>query len=112
MVQGKIKALTQPPRPGSVPYKDAVIAIQLIGVKVLRGSKLPGSSLLIYTWGMKDNKRAPAAFYKRGQTLTLMLQPWGKVEETYGGYNRIDLEDEDVLALPTFWGQAVPPVRR
>ena len=113
VAQGKIKTLTRSPRPGAVPYKDAVIAIHLIGAKALRGGKLSGSSVLVYVWGMKNNKLTPAASYRPGQTITLTLQPWEKAEDKYGGYNRVDLEDEDVLALPTYWGEAAaPPVRK
>ena len=112
VVQGRIKALTRSPRPGSVPYKDAVVALHLTGAKALRGGRLPGNSLLIYVWGMKDNKLRPAASYKPGQTITLALQPWERAEGTYGGYNRVDLEDEDVLALPTYWGEAAPAARK
>ena len=112
VAQGRIKALTRSPRPGSVPYRDAVIALHLTGAKALRGGRLPGGSLLIYVWGMKDNKLTPAASYRPGQTITLALQPWEKAEETYGGYNRVDFEDEDLLALPTYWGQVTPAARR
>lgn len=106
VAQGRIKAVARTPRPGAVPYKDAVIALHLTGAKALRGGRLPGGGLLVYVWGMKDNKLQPAASYRPGQTVRLALQPWEKAEETYGGYNRVDLEDESVLALPTYWGQA------
>jgi len=106
VAQGRIQAVARSPRPGAVPYKDAVIALHLTGARALRGGRLPGGSLLVYVWGMKDNKLQPAASYRPGQTVRLALQPWEKAEETYGGYNRVDLEDEAVLALPTYWGQA------
>ena len=101
---GKVKAATKPPRPGSVPYKDAVIAVHLTGARAVRG-KLPGKDLLVFVWGMRDNKLLPAAFFKPGQAVTLSLQPWEKVEDKYGGYNRREFEDDDILALPTFWGE-------
>jgi len=107
VVQGKIKAVTRPPRPGSVPYKDAVIAVHLTGAKAVRGGKLPaGGAVLVYVWGMRKNKLTPAAYYKPGQTMTFALQPWDRVEEKYGGYNRRDFEDDDVLSLPVYWGEA------
>jgi hypothetical protein len=111
VVRGTIRALTRSPRPGSVPYKDAVIALHLTGVQAVRGGKLPGARLLLYTWGMKDNKLSPAAFYKPGQTITLALRPWAAAEETYGGYNRVDFEDDALLALPTFWAEPAPKVK-
>ena len=113
VVQGKIKAATRSPRPGSVPYKDAVIALRLAGAKALRGSgRLPGGEVLVYVWGMKNNKLMPAAYHKPGQTVTLRLLPWDRVEETYGGYNRLDFEDDEVLSLPTYWGEVTTAAPR
>lgn len=112
VAQGRIRAMAPVPRPGSVPYKDAVVGIRLTGVKALRGGKLPGGDVLLYVWGMRDNKLMPAARYRTGQVLTLALKRWETVEGKYGGYNRSDLDDESVFALPTYWGDAVPAARK
>lgn len=104
VVQGKIKAIARTPRPGSVPYKDAVIAIHLAGTKAAQG-KLPQGNILIYTWGMRANKLTPAASFKPGQTIKLRLQLWDKVEGKYGRYQRVELDDDNVLTLNTYWGE-------
>jgi hypothetical protein len=105
IVQGTIKALASVPRPGTVPYKDALMAIHLTGVKPSRG-KMPGN-ILAYVWGMRANKLTPAASYKKGQTLKLKVQPWDKVEGNYGRYQRRELDDEATFTLETFWGEPV-----
>jgi hypothetical protein len=105
IVQGKIKALATVPRPGTVPYKDALMAIHLSGVKPSRG-KMPGS-VLVYVWGMRANKLTPAASYKSGQSVKLAVQPWDKVEGKYGRYQRRELDDEATFTLDTFWGEPV-----
>jgi hypothetical protein len=104
IVQGKIKAIARTPRPGSVPYKDAVTAIHLINVKPAQG-KLKQSSILVYVWGMRSNKLTPAASYKPGQSVKFTLQPWDKVEGKYGRYQRVELDDDAVLELDAFWGE-------
>ena len=104
VVQGKIKAIARTPRPGSVPYKDAVTAIHLIGVKPVKG-KLAGSNILVYVWGMRANKLTPAAAYRPGQMVKLTLQPWEKVEGKYSRYQRMELDDDNVLTLNTYWGE-------
>ncbi len=104
---GKIKAITKAPRPGAGPYKDAVIAVHLTGARAVRG-KLPGKELLVYVWGLRDNKLAPAASFKPGQAVTLSLQPWETAEDRYGGYNRRDFEDDALFDLPTYWGEPAP----
>ena len=104
VVQGKIKAIAKMPRPGTVPYKDAVTAIYLTNVKPLTG-KVSQRSILVYMWGLRNNKLTPAASYRAGQSLTLSLQPWDKVERKYGRYQRVELDDDDALALDVYWGE-------
>jgi len=110
VVRGTVKALTRPPRPGSVPYKDALVSLHLVGAKAVRSgrAKLPGRAgggLLVYVWGMRNNKLTPAAYLRPGQTVTLALRPWEAVEERYDGYNRREFDNDDLLVLPTFWGE-------
>lgn len=105
IVQGKIKAIAKTPRPGSVPYKDAVTAIHLTNVKSIQG-KLKQNNILVYVWGMRANKLTPMASYKVGQSIKLSLKPWDKVEGRYGRYQRMELDDEEMLSLDAFWGEA------
>lgn len=107
-VQGRVKAATKPPRPGSVPYKDAIIALHLTGVKAL-GGKAPGGKtkreIVVFVWGMRGNRWTPAATYRAGQVVTLRLTPWEKAERRYGRYNRFELQDEASYDLDNFWGE-------
>lgn len=105
LARGKIKAITRPPRPRSVPYKDAVVAIHLVDVEAVRG-KVAEKEVLVFLWGMRDNKWTAAAGYRVGQTLELALQPWDEVVERYGAYHRIELEGEEILLLEPYWGEA------
>lgn len=104
LVQGKVKAATRAPRPGSVPYKDAVIALHLTSTKVLRGRPI-AREIVVFVWGMRHNKRTRAAAYRAGQVVTLPLTPWEKAERKYGSYNRFELPGEETLALDTYWGE-------
>ena len=103
VVQGKVKAATKPPRPGSVAYKDAVIAVHLTGVKALKGKA--ARDIVVYVWGMRNNKWTSAAAYRPGQVVTLRLTPWDKAERKYGRYNRFELDDEATFDLNTYWGE-------
>lgn len=104
MVQGRVKASTRPPRPRSVPYRDAVIALRLTGIKVLQG-KLGAKEIVVFTWGMRNNKWTPAASYRAGQVVRLRLTPWEKAERKYGSYNRFELQGNDVYVLDAYWGE-------
>lgn len=105
IVQGTVKSIATPPKPGTVPYKDCIVGLRLVGVRVLGGGKAP-ADLLVYVWGMRDNQPVEAASYTPGQTLKLALRPWDSVENTYGGYNRRELDDPDALSLDAYWGEA------
>lgn len=103
MAQGKIKAIAKTPRPGTVPYKDCLAAIELTAVKGTNG-KLPGS-ILLYVWTMRSNKLTPQATLKAGQTVKFAVQPWDKVEGKYGRYQRRELDGDEVLTLDAYFGE-------
>jgi hypothetical protein len=104
LLQGKIKAIAKAPRPGSVPYKDAIIAVHLVEVKALRG-RFSQKQALVFVWGMRNNKLTPAAALKPGRILKVAVQSWEKVEGKYGGYNRRELNDNASMALDPLWGE-------
>ncbi len=102
MVTGSIKSIGTPPRPGQVPYKDAVTAIHLKNLRIANG-KLPSETILVYAWVMRDNKLTRAARFKPGQDMTVRLIPWNKVQSKYGRYNRMELTDPETLLLDVYW---------
>ncbi len=102
-VTGRIASRPVTPKPGSVPYKDCLIALQLTDLKVTGGT-VKGQNIVVYVWGMKDNKLVDGA-YSVGQTLRFKLAPWASVESKYGGYNRQELESDDALSWDAFWGE-------
>jgi alginate O-acetyltransferase complex protein AlgJ len=102
-VTGRIAARTQPPAPGSVPYKDCVISLQIADAKSSDGTAL-GKNILVYVWGMKDNALVDGT-YAVGQTVTLKLTPWGEAEPKYGGYNRMEIDDPASFEWDAFWGE-------
>ncbi len=104
IVQGTIAAIGETPEPGSVPYKDCLIGVWLKQAKATSG-KLDGDQALVFVWGLKDNQRTAAASWSAGRQVTLTLTPWAKAEAEYGGYNRVELDDEATWTLPTFFGR-------
>jgi alginate O-acetyltransferase complex protein AlgJ len=108
VVRGRIAALGRLPKPGSVPYKDCVLAIHLTDVRGLP----PGDGnreLLTYALGMKDNQWLPVSSLTPGRDIQCRLRAWTVVEAKYGTYNRAELDDMDLLLLPTFWAEEVTP---
>lgn len=102
MLEGVIEEITQPPRPGSTAYKDAVIAMHLKNVTVA-GKPFKRSHVVMFTWGMRDNVVTASSRYKRGQRVALKVRPWGEVEQKYGSYQRIELQNDDAMLLDIYW---------
>lgn len=100
-VNATIKANTEPPSPGSVPYKDCIIALHLDS---LNTPELP-NELIVFMWGMRENRWTEAASYKIGQQVKLRLRSWDAVQTDYESFNRIELEDEETWLLDVYWGE-------
>ena len=103
VVQGRIQSISKSPAPGSVPYKDCIIAIELSVNKVVAG-ELDARNILVYLWGMRDNTLKNDRL-TAGQTVTLRLTPWDQAEGQYGGYNRVEPDNDDALFLDAYWGE-------
>lgn len=108
-VRATVEATAGVPRPGSVPYRDAITSLHLSGIEAIQGTA-PGDQIVVYVLGMQNNRWTAAARYKPGTTVTLRLQPWANVSSKYGSLTRIDLDDPDftLIDLPLFWGGENP----
>lgn len=99
-----IAAMTLPPKPGTVPYKDCIVSLHLTGVSRQVGATLP-SAAVVFVWGMRDNVWTPATALEPGKTVEISLTPWETVEPEFGKFNRVELDDTRALTLPLYWGE-------
>jgi alginate O-acetyltransferase complex protein AlgJ len=109
VARGQIRAVAGVPQPGSVPYRDAITAVHLGDVETLRGPALD-REVVVYLWGMRDNRWTDAARYQPGQTVTLNLTPWAQAQPSFGRFTRVELDDPDftLIDLPTYWAGEAP----
>ena len=107
VVRGRIESAAGVPLPGSVPYRDAVTALHLSSLETINGS-LSSEQIVVYLWGMQNNRWTTPAGWKPGEAVTLNLTPWDDVRAKYGGFTRIELDDPDfvLIDLPLYWGEA------
>jgi alginate O-acetyltransferase complex protein AlgJ len=107
VIRARVEAAAGVPPPGSVPYRDAVTALHLSSLEAVAGS-LPGEQIVVYLWGMQDNRWTAPARWKPGDAVTLNLKPWDEVRAKYGSFTRIELDDPDftMVDLPLYWGEA------
>ena len=101
-VEGVIEEITRPPRPGSTAYKDAVIAMHLKQVTA-GGKPFSRPQIVVFCWGMRDDKATAASRFKRGERVSLKLRPWAEVEAAYGSYQRMELQNDEAVFLDIYW---------
>jgi alginate O-acetyltransferase complex protein AlgJ len=108
-VRGRIKAIARVPEPGRVPYRDAIVSFHLGAIESLQGA-VNHPEIVVYLWGMRDNRLTPAARYQTGQRVTLDLTPWEQAQGRYGRFARVELDDPELklIDLPTFWADEAP----
>jgi alginate O-acetyltransferase complex protein AlgJ len=106
VVRGKIEAVSAVPRPGSVAYKDHVMAIHLTDLEA-DGRPLAETDAMVYMRSMTDNVWTTAAQYRPGETVALRLTAWSDVADRYDGINRSELDDAALQLVEPCWGEAV-----
>lgn len=106
-VSGVVAAISRSPVPGSVPYRDNIITMQLIDLSDGSGP-LADDQALVYGWGMRNNQLTALAGIRPGDTVRMKLVAWDDVEPEYGSYRRSPLDDDMMeLELPN-WGELLP----
>lgn len=108
LVQGTIAGAGQMPVPGTVPYRDGLIALHLVDVSI-SGLPSPDREMTVYTWGMRDNRLTSEARLPRGAKVQFRLTLWNTAEGRYGRIARAELDDPDftLVDLPVYWGERV-----
>ena len=105
-VRGRIEAVSAVPRPGSVAYKDHVMAVHLTDLEA-DGRPLAETEAMVYIRSMADNVLTPAAQYRPGESVTLRLMAWSDVAERFEGINRSELDDPALQLVEPCWGETV-----
>jgi len=106
VVRGRIEAISTVPRPGTVAYKDHVMAIHLTDLET-DGLPLTETDAMVYMRSMSDNIWTAAAQYRQGETVALRLFAWSDVAERYEGINRSELDDQAMQLVEPCWGEVV-----
>ena len=103
-VRGRIEAVSAVPRPGTVAYKDHVMAIHLTDLEV-DGHPLVETEAMVYMRSMADNIWTAAAQYRPGDSVTLRLMAWSDVAQRIEGINRSELDDPALQLVEPCWGE-------
>jgi hypothetical protein len=102
-VLATVSSLGALPRPGTTPYKDYLTAIHLTNIE---GES--AKEAVVYLQTMKDQQLTPAAHLRQGDAVSLLLTSWAAAEAQYGGINRGELEDENLLLQEPNFAELAP----
>ncbi len=108
VVSGTVEAAGAPVRPGTVPYKDHIVALHLTDLEDEKGP-IAGGQALVYVWSMRNNVLTAAAHYRTEQRVRLKLRPWADVAAKLDAINRRELDNEEINLQDPFWGEEVGP---
>jgi SGNH hydrolase-like domain, acetyltransferase AlgX len=106
-VSGTVEAVSTVPRPGTVPYRDHILALHLTD---LTFDGRPGNEALesvVYLESMRDNVLTAAARLRPGDHVTLRLRPWADVAEQYEKINRSEIDDPAIQLEEPAWGELI-----
>ena len=114
-VSGTIESIATAPRPGTVPYKDHIIAIHLVDVEAPTPQSPPqgwrggaeGNQAIVYAWSMRDNKWTPAARLRPGTRISATIRSWADVAGKLDAINRAELDDESLQLEEPCWAEDV-----
>ena len=102
-VRATVRSLGALPRPGTTPYKDYLTAFHLAGIE---GDS--AKEAIVYLQTMKNQQLTPAARLRPGDSVSLLLTSWTDAEAQYGGINRGELEDENLLLEEPNFAELAP----
>ena len=105
-VSGTVADAAPAPRPGTVPYKDHIIAVHLVDLTDEAGNAIAGGQAVVYTWSMRDGVWTRAARLRWGQAITARLRRWADVSGQLEGINRAEPDGALQLEEPC-WAEEV-----
>ena len=104
-VEATIAAAGSVPRPGSVPYRDHIVALHLTAIEIVEGPAAgAGRDAVVYVRSMIDNELTPVAAWRPGDRVRLAIEAWANVAPELDGINRGELTDPALLLAPPWWG--------
>jgi alginate O-acetyltransferase complex protein AlgJ len=102
---GTVEAISTVPRPGSVPYKDHILALHLTDLRIEGRDEPAGLEAIVYAESMRDNVLTSAAHLRPGDAVTLRLRPWSDVSDQYEKINRSEIDDPAIQLEEPCWGE-------
>jgi alginate O-acetyltransferase complex protein AlgJ len=98
VVSGIVREVSPAPRPGSVPYREHIVAIHLVDLP-------DNGEAIVYMRSMAENTWTRAARLRNGEEITVRLQRWADVATRFDGINRSELDNMELQLQEPCWGE-------
>ena len=108
VVSGLVDTISAVPRPGTVPYRDHIVALHLVGLTFENRPNTEGLESLVYLESMHDNVPTAAARLRPGDSVKLRLRSWADVSDQFEKINRSEIDDPAVQLEEPCWGEILP----
>jgi len=105
IASGTVEAISNVPRPGTVPYKDHILALHLSDLTIEGRDEVSGLEAFVYAESMRDNVLTPLARLRPGDRVTLRLRSWTDVSDRLEKINRSEVDDPAVQLEEPCWGE-------
>jgi alginate O-acetyltransferase complex protein AlgJ len=106
-VRGTVASAAPVPPPGSVPYKEHIVALHLVEVSLEGVPHQKPVECLVYTWSMRERHPTTAARLRPGDVVTMELVAWEGVSDDLEKFQRSELTDPTLLLEAATWAEAV-----
>lgn len=104
-IRGVVSGVAAIPRPGSVPYREHIVAVHLVDV-ISEGTQPEGPyECVVYTWSMREQQSTKAARLRVGDPFSAEVVPWEDVSEALEKFQRSDLNEPSLLSEPANWAE-------
>ena len=107
-IRGLVRQRAPVPRPGTVPYRDHIMALEL---ELMDNEQVErtGATAHVYVSSMTDNVWTDAATITVGDVVVMTLRPWAEVAPDLDGITRGELTAGDAGFAEPWWGELATP---
>ncbi len=107
-VWGTVAEMGPISRPGSVPYKEHIVALRLVDVTLDQDGGESAGDCLVYAWSMKEQRLTETASLRVGDRVAFEVCAWDSVAEKFERFQRGELSDASLAVEPSVWGEWIP----
>ena len=108
LIRGTVAEMGPVPRPGTVPYREHIVALRLVDVELEGEGGQKGERVgecLVYAWSMREQVLGEVGRLRIGERVSFEVRDWEGVAPELEKFQRGELSDAALAAEPVTWGE-------